>query len=126
GGGALDDGGGYWGVGGGDVGEMAGVQAEVDLRRRGGTVGATAEVDRVQVLLQDPLLGLGLGELLRDEDLLDLAARGLRRADVVVVVPDQLLGDGGTALQVPAGTGEVVVGGADDTGHRDAALVPAV
>ena len=123
---ALDHRGDHRGLRRRDLAELAGVQAEVDLGRRGGTIGATAEVDRVQVLLEDPLLGLGLGELLRNEDFLDLAARGLRRADVVVVVPDQLLGDGGSALQVPAGTGEVVVGGADDTGRRDAALVPEV
>src|SRR5262249_45064569 len=65
-------------------------------------------------------------ELLRHEDLLDLAAERLRGADAFVVVPDQLLGDRGAALQAPAGAGEVVVGGTEDAGGRDTALVPEV
>src|SRR6266568_1932311 len=104
-------------------GELRDGNTEIRLGGGADAIGVVAEVDRVQVLLEDPLLGLDLRELLGDEDLLDLAAQCLRGADVVVEVPDQLLGDGGPALQAVAGVGEVVVGGAEDAGRRDAALV---
>ena len=124
--GALDHGGDHRGLGGRDLVDLRGGQAEVVLGGRADPVRATAEVDGVQVLLEDLLLGRALGQLLGDEDLFDLAGHGLRRADVGVVVPDQLLGDRRPALQVPAGAGEVVVGRPQDAARRDAALVPEV
>src|SRR5205814_8358454 len=102
---------------------LAGRLAEVGLRGGANAVRSVAEVDRVQVLGEDPVLGLLPGQLGRDEDLLELAADRLRRADAGVVVADELLGDGGPALQRGARAGEVVPGRAQDAGGRYPALV---
>ena len=103
-------------------GELAHRDPEVRLGRRAEAVDPGAGLHRVHVLGEDPLLGLELGQLFRDEDLLDLPAGGLRGADPVVVVPHQFLGDGGAAL-LDRAAGQVGDGGADDPGERDPALV---
>ena len=99
---------------------------EVGLRRGLHAVCPVAEVDRVEVVGQDPLLGLLLADLHRHEDLLDLAADRLLGADALVVVPDELLGDGRAALQRVVVAGEVREGGPHGGGGRDAALGPEV
>ena len=94
----------------------------VRLRRRADPVGAVTQVDRVQVVAEDPLLGLLLGHLHGHEDLLELAGQRLLGADAGVVLPDELLGDGRAALQRAVTAPDVLVGGPDDAGGRDAAL----
>src|SRR5262249_44766004 len=94
-------------------------------RRRADAVGALTEVDRVEVVLQDPLLGLLPGDLHRDEDLFYLPARGLRAADALVVIAHELLGNGRAALKVAAAEG-VFPRGAPEAGRRDPALVEEV
>ena len=53
--------------------ELRDVLVEVRLRRRLDAVGAAAEVDRVEVVLEDLVLALLLGDLDREHDLLVLA-----------------------------------------------------
>ena len=119
----LDDGGDHGGLRRGEAGHRFVV---VGLRGRADAVGAVTQVDRVEVVLQDPLLGLLLGHLHGHEDLLDLAADRLLGADAGVVLPDELLGDGRTALQRAVAAPEVRIGGPQDTGRRDAAFVEEV
>ena len=115
----------------GDHGRLRHIQlghllAVVRLSRRLDPVGAVTEVDRVQVVGEDPLLGLLLGHLHGHEDLLDLAAQRLLGADAGVVLPDELLGDGRAALQRAVTAPDVLVGGPHDARGRDAALVEEV
>ena len=91
--------------------ELRYMLAVVRLGRGLDAVGALAQVDRVEVVGQDPLLGLFLADLHRHEDLLDLAAERLLGTDAGVEVPDELLGDGGAALQRAVVALGVLVGG---------------
>ena len=116
---------------GGDHGRLRHIQlghllAVVRLSRRLDPVGAFTHIDRVQVVGQDPLLGLLLGHLHGHEDLLELAAERLLGADAGVVLPDELLGDGRAALQRAVTAPDVLVGGPHDARGRDAALVEEV
>src|SRR5690606_40142951 len=86
-------------------GEVADVLAEVGAGGGLHAVGAAAEVDRVEVLLQRPVLRLGLVDLDRDHDLFGLADDRALLAEADVVVADELLGDGGAALELPPGDG---------------------
>ena len=116
----LDDGGDHGGLRRVQLGHL---HAVVRLGRRLDPVGAVTQVDRVEVVGEDPLLGLLLGHLDGHEDLLDLAAERLLGADADVVLPDELLGDGRAALQRAVAARGVRVGGPHDAGGRDAALV---
>ncbi len=107
-------------------GQLVDRLAVVRLGRRLDPVGPVTEVDGVQVVGEDPLLGLLLGHLHGHEDLLDLAAHRLLGADAAVVLPDELLGDGRAALLRAVAAGDVLVGGPHDAGGRDAALVEEV
>ena len=72
-------------------GQLADVLVEVRLRRGLDAVGATAVVDRVEVVLEDLVLALLLVDLDGDDDLLELPGqRAVRREEVVLHV---LLGD---------------------------------
>ena len=102
--------------------------AEVPHGRRLNAPGAAAQVDGVQVVLQDPLLG-GLAlqpqgqVLLLDFPLDFVQRRALRRAGGEYVVLDELLGDGAGALRQSAG-GQVPPGGPGDTPEVDAGVLP--
>jgi hypothetical protein len=97
-------------------GEVLGVLVEVGLRRRLDAVGAAAEVDGVQVALQDLVLGLLPLDLQRHERLLHLAGEGALLGEVEDL--DVLLGDGrGTLRGVAAGVAER---GAQDAARVDA------
>ena len=73
---------------------------EIEQRRRGHAVGAEAEIDFVEIELEDLFLGIGALDLEREQRLLDLA---LER-DLVgqKEVLGDLLGDGGGALRTAA------------------------
>ena len=92
-------------------GEVLGVLVEVRLRRGFDAVGAAAEVDRVEVSLEDLVLGQLVLDLDGEERLLDLAGVGplLRQVEDL----DVLLGDRRGALLDGVGR-EVVPRGADD------------
>ena len=81
-------------------GEVLGVDVEVGLAGGLDPVRAAAEVDRVQVVGEDLLLRHLLVDLVRQEQLPELA--GDRLLGVQVHDLDVLLGDGGAALQVAA------------------------
>ena len=78
-------------------GEVLGVLVEVRLRRGLDAVGAAAEVDGVQVALQDLVLGLLALDLQRHERLLHLAGEGALLGEVEDL--DVLLGDRRGALR---------------------------
>jgi hypothetical protein len=85
----------------GDV-ELVGRLAEVDLRRRGHAVRPGAQVDLVQVQLQDRVLGKIVLDLDRDPRLLEFAGQRLLAADVVGEdVARELHRDGREALREP-------------------------
>ena len=98
--------------------QAAGALAEVRLRRLLDAVGAVAEVDRVEVREQDPVLGPGLLELPGERRLAHLARDRLLVADVGVL--DELLGDRRATLDDGLGTHVL-----DERAH-DAARVDAV
>lgn len=85
--------------------EVADILVVVGFRGRLDAVGVPSEVDGVEVLLQDPLLALGAVDLERDDDLLEFALDGLLLAEPFVVVADELLGDGGSALELLSSDG---------------------
>ena len=92
--------------------------AEVRARRRLDAVGAVAEVDRVEVVAQDPLLGPLARELVGQRGLAQL----LEQRAVVLGgerVLDELLRDRRAALHAPAG-GDVLPQGAADAAQVDA------
>jgi hypothetical protein len=94
--------------------------AEIAPRGRLDPVVALAEIDGVQVLLEDLSLRLALLEPRGDEDLANLALVGpyrrqLRRAR-------ELLGDGAAALDDASGT-QVPERGGDDTHRVDAEVL---
>ncbi len=93
--------------------------SEVGLRGRLDPVGAAAEVDGVEVVLQDGVLGAGAVELDRDEDLANLAPKGPGLGQVGVL--GVLLGDGRAAL-LDAAAAQVGQHRAGDAGHRDPGL----
>ena len=76
------------------------VLAEVGLARRLDAVGAAAEVDGVEVVAEDLVLGVLLGDLDRDDQFLVLAPQRGRVADEGVL--DVLLGDRGAAAVAAA------------------------
>ncbi len=78
-------------------GEVLGVLVEVRLRRGLDAVGAAAEVDGVQVALEDLVLGLLALDLQRHERLLHLAGEGALLGEVEDL--DVLLGDRRGALR---------------------------
>ena len=80
--------------------ELGGRLQEVRLGGRLDAVGAPAEVDGVEVALQDLLLGHLPAHLHGQDQLPDLAARGAFGTQVEDL--DVLLGDGGAALHVTA------------------------
>ena len=96
-------------------GELAGGDAEVGLGGGLDPVRLAAEVDRVQVVLQDLILVQVPIDLQCDEELLRLAPQ--RAVPQVEGVLDVLLGDGGTALHGAAAG--VVPGRPDDRRRRD-------
>ena len=102
--------------------ELGRGNAEIRLAGRAEAIHVATQQDGVEVLGQNPVLGLLLGQLLRHEDFLDLAADRLGGPDVRVVVPDELLGDRRTALRNRT-AGHVGDGGPDDADGRDPALV---
>ena len=91
----------------------------VEVRLRGGldAVGTTAEVDRVEVVLEDLVLRLLPGDLDREDDLLVLARQG----EVVLAGGHLhvLLGDGGATA---GAAGELVVHGAADADEVEAGV----
>ena len=75
--------------------------AKVFLRRRGHAIAAVAQIDDVEIPLDGLVLGVGLVELQRLEDLQHLPPhRGLIVAGEVL---DELLGDGAAALDLLPG-----------------------
>ena len=76
--------------------ERIGVLVEVELGGRLHTIGTTAEVDGVEVSLEDLVFGHLLFESHRDRSFRDLALEHLRVADNAKL--HELLGDGRTAL----------------------------
>ena len=101
--------------------ELDGGLAEVRLRRRADAVGVVAEEDRVEVLGEDPVLGLRLCEsLIATKISLTLRLSVCCGPDGGVVVPGELLGDRRSALELAAG--EVLVRRPQDAGRGDAAL----
>ncbi len=114
---AADDGGEEGALGGGELGD---VLVEVRLGRRLDAVGAPPVVDRVEVVLEDLVLGLLLVDLDRDEDLAGLARQGAVGGEEVVL--DVLLGDRRPALRgLAALDGDPH--GPRDAGRRDAVVL---
>ena len=108
-------------LGDGDVGDAL---AEVGLGGLLDAVTAVAVVDRVQVGLQDLILGEGVLDLQRVVGLDDLppvvvVELGVRQ----VQVSGQLLGDGTGAADLSA-VAELLQNGADDTDHVEAVVGP--
>ena len=114
--------------------ELARVLAEVGACRGFDTVGAVAEVDRVQILLEDLILAELLLELDREERLADLLgdrslredvglhAVGVGRVRAGVDVLHELFGDRrGSLYRAPLH--HVGVGGTQDPGDVDAGVV---
>ena len=66
------------------------------IGRRFHAVGATTEIHRVQIAVQDPTLGLGALQLYGQARFADLAIELLRTGEQIGF--DELLGDGGTSL----------------------------
>src|SRR5205085_1811242 len=100
-------------------GQVLHVLVEVGLTGGLDAIGAATEVDRVEVVLQDPVFGLLLGYLCRDDHLAELAE------DAVLVVPgghlDVLLGD----RRAPTtATGELAPGGPSDSGDVESRVGP--
>src|SRR5690606_3655749 len=111
----------------GEVGALLGGEllhrlAEERLGGRPDAVGAAAEVDGVEVLLQDRLLGEHLVQLDRDEDLLDLPLDRALLGEAVVVAAGHLLGDRGGALHLLAA--DRAPQGADHAAEGDAGVLP--
>ncbi len=108
-------------IGGLRDGELVHRLVEVHQRRRGDAVGAEAEIDLVEIELEDLVLGIGPLDLQREQRLLDLA--GERHLVGQQEVLGDLLGDGRGALRPPART---VVLQVDRAGARDALEVEPV
>ena len=85
-------------------GQLRQILAEVVLRSRGHAAAGVAQIDVIEVPLQDLLLGVVLLKIQGGEDLLDLPLH--RHVVVAGEVLDELLGDGGAALNVLAGEHE--------------------
>ncbi len=101
-------------------GQVLGLDVEVRLRGGLDAVRAAAEVDRVEVALEDLLLGLLALQLQRQDRLLDLAGQAAVLGEVEDL--DVLLGDRrGTLRRVPAGVAE---GRPDDALRVDAPVGP--
>ena len=83
--------------------------AEIDLRRGGEAVGALAEVDLVDVELEDLVFLEAVLDLEREHRFVELAREGFLRGQEEI--PRDLHGDGAGALPAPAGS-EVGHGGA--------------
>ena len=96
--------------------------AEVDLRGGLRAVREVAVRDGVEVLLEDPLLGVLLLELLGHQRLVQLALQRHLARDLREDVADQLLGQRGAALLDLAGL-EVLDGGAADGLPVDAVVL---
>ncbi len=91
--------------------------AEVGLTGGLDAIGATTEVDRVEVVLQDLILGVLLGHLGRDDHFVELADQA-----VVVLAGDHLdvlLGDCGTTAGTP---GQLVPGRSADAHDVEAGI----
>ncbi len=99
--------------------ELGGRLVEVGARRHLDAVGAVAEVDRVEVALQDLLLAQLVVDLDGEDGLADLADVGLLLRQVQDL--DVLLGDRG-ATTGDLATLRVVPRGADDAPQVDAAI----
>src|SRR5665809_146893 len=76
--------------------QLGGIDMEVGPGSSLDAVRAATVVDRVEVVLQDRVLGLLLVDLDRDDELFELAGDRLVLGQEVVL--DVLLGDGGAAL----------------------------
>ena len=113
----FDGGGQAGGLGGG---EILRVHAEGHLCRSLDAVGALAEVDEVQVHLQDLVLGVVVLDLQSQPDLLQLAGDGLLAGEVGELC--QLLGDGAGSLGEAAGA-QVAHQRAEDAGHVEAGML---
>ena len=105
----------------GSLGEryVTGRVLEVELRRRFGAVGAFAEIDQIEVALQNLVLGEPALQLNRPPQLDQLAPYG----DLGTVGVDRagkLLGNGGAAG--PEASGDHVPGGADRIGYAEPAM----
>ena len=100
--------------------EISGVLAEVGLRRGLDAVGAAAEVDGVQVALEDLLLGLLIVDLEAEEGLLDLPLERALLREVEDL--DVLLGDRRRTLGRLAR--RVAEGGAQDALGVQASVLP--
>ena len=108
------------GEGGGLLQAQAGHVEAVELARgRLDPVGTGTEVNRVDVELEDPVLGVPSLQLGGDEGFLDLALDGDLVADEDVL--HHLLGDGRTTAG--AAGPEVVEGGRGDGGEGDPVMV---
>jgi hypothetical protein len=94
--------------------------AEIDLRRGGEAVGALAEVDLVDVDLENLVLGEVVLDLEGEQRLVDLARQGLLAGQEEIA--RHLHGDGAGALALAA-TGEVGVGGAQHAERVDAGML---
>ncbi len=96
-------------------GELVDGLAEVRLRGRLDAMRSAAEIDRVQIPVQDLVLGVVLVDLDREDEFLELAGQRLLGGEVGVL--DVLLRDRRTALR--SAPGEVVPGRPRDPGHRE-------
>src|SRR5690606_37360028 len=106
--------------------EVVEAAAEPELRAGGhaadGLVAALAEVDLVEVGLEDHALVVARLDDQRVQDLVELAAPGLLAADAQQAAARQLLGERARALARLAGL-EVDPGRARDAAHVDAVVV---
>ena len=94
---------------------------EIEQRGRGDPVGADAEIDFVEIELEDLVLRIGALDLERQQRFLDLALE--RHFVAQKEVLRDLLGDGGGALRPPA---RAIALHVEDAGAEDAAEVEAV
>ena len=90
-------------------GQLAHRLAKILLRRRGHAIAAVAQIDDVEIPLDGLVLGVGLVELQRLENLQNLPPYG--GLIVAGEVLDELLSDGGAAAEVLA---EMEIHSADD------------
>ncbi len=108
----------------GGLGDGQFVERLVEVVERGGgdAVGADAEIDLVQIELENLVLGEGLFEADRDQRLAELAVEGHVRGEQEVL--GDLLGDGGGADEAAVldHVDDVVEDGAHDAARIDAAM----
>ena len=100
---------------------------EVRLCRRLGAIRLVAEIDRVQIHLENLVLAVLPRQRDRQRRLAQLALQRIRRVGTEVQLLDELLGDGASPFD-EAKVNQIVQGGPQDRGQVDAAVlvIPAV